>query len=59
MHTLQQKQLSTLVLSMFSVKFLQQLMWTLTVWFVILSLKLVITMQNTALRQNLLGFTHH
>ena len=53
MHTLQQKQLSTLVLSMFSVKFLQQLMWTLTVWFVILSLKLVITMQNTALRQNL------
>ena len=59
MHTLQQKQLSTLVLSMFSVKFLQQLMWTLTVWSVILSLKLVITMQNTALQQNLLGFTHH
>ena len=28
-------------------------------WFVILSLKLVITMQSTALQQNLLGFTHH
>ena len=33
--------------------------YTGSVWFVILSLKLVITMQNTALRQNLLGFTHH